>query len=181
MAPKESPRPRPRERTHHRDRDRRRSHAQSPRKSRAHATASEPSSQSLSADALSKLDRLNQYHAARQEITPQKAKRKQRREVIDEKIVVERTRRQHKRKKRRVVSGALLEEGDSGRLKGLRGGDRYNDPEEEARFKKKRLCRLPYMTTQRLGLICITRDMDWYRSCHCAHYHYCRSGRQQET
>lgn len=56
--------------------------------------------------------------------------------------MVERSRKQHKRKKRRVVSGALLEEGDSGRLRGLRGGEKY-DSEDELRFRKKRLCRLP--------------------------------------
>lgn len=141
MTPQESPRPRPRERTHRQDRDRRRSHAQSQRKSRAHASASEASSQALSADALLKLDRLNQQAASR-EVTPKKARQKRQREVIDEKVVVERSRKQHKRKKRRVVSGALLEEGDSGRLRGIRGGDRYDNSEEEAWFKKKRLCRL---------------------------------------
>jgi glucan 1,3-beta-glucosidase len=90
---------------------------------------------------LSKLDRLNQQGASG-DVTPKKARRKRQREVIDEKIVVERNRIQHKRKKRRVVSGALLEEGDGGRLRGLRGGDKYADSEDEARFKKKRLCRL---------------------------------------
>ena len=143
MAPQESPQPRNRERAHRQDRDRRRSHAQSPRKSRTRATTSEATSQSLSADALSKLDRLNQYQAARQEVTPKKARRKRQREVIDEKIVIERSRKQHKRKKRRVVSGALLEEGDSGRLRGIRGGEKYVDSEDELRFRKKRLCRLP--------------------------------------
>ena len=90
---------------------------------------------------MSKLDRLNQQAASR-EVTPKKISNKGQREVLDEKIVVERSRKQHKRKKRRVVSGALLEEGDSKRLRGIRGGDRYDDREEEARFKKKRLCRL---------------------------------------
>ena len=57
--------------------------------------------------------------------------------------MVERSRKQHKRKKRRVVSGALLEEGDSGRLKGIRGGEKYADSEDEVRLRKKRLCRFP--------------------------------------
>lgn len=54
-------------------------------------------------------------------------------------MVVEKSRRQHKRKKRRVVSGALLEEGDSYRLKGFRGGEKYDDFDDGRR--KKRLCR----------------------------------------
>ena len=62
---------------------------------------------------------------------------------MDERIVVEKSRKQHKRKKRRVVSGALLEEGDSRRLRGMRGGEKYEDSEDEARFKKKRLCMYP--------------------------------------
>ena len=64
--------------------------------------------------------------------------------MVDEKIVVERSRKQHKRKKRRVVSGALLEEGDSKRLRGLRGGyDRYekDDYDNDTGKRKKRLCR----------------------------------------
>jgi glucan 1,3-beta-glucosidase len=100
-------------------------------------------SQALSADALAKLDRLNQRPA---EITPKKTRRKTQREVIDEKVVVEQRRRQHKRKKRRVVSGALLEEGDGPRLKGLRGGDRYDRYEKEvyrddSRKSRKKICR----------------------------------------
>jgi glucan 1,3-beta-glucosidase len=53
-------------------------------------------------------------------------------------------RRDHKRRKRRVVSGALLEEGDSSRLKGLRGGERYEKEydEEDDGKKRKRMCRL---------------------------------------
>lgn len=67
--------------------------------------------------------------------------------------MVERSRKQHKRKKRRVVSGALLEEGDSGRLRGLRGGDRYEDS-DEARFKKKRLCRLHSNNSNAVADLC---------------------------
>ena len=178
MAPRESPRPKPRERTHH-DRDRRKSHAQSPRKPRGHATTSEATSHSLSADALSKLDRLNQQTASR-DVTPKKAKRNRQREVIDEKIVVERSRRQHKRKKRRVVSGALLEEGDSGRLRGLRGGHRHEDYADDARFKKKRLCRL-HANGPNSVLTCATRHLDWSWSCRCSDYHSRCSSRQPET
>lgn len=56
--------------------------------------------------------------------------------------MVERSRKQHKRKKRRVVSGVLLEEGESKRLRGLRGGDRSYDEEEEylQAKQKKRVC-----------------------------------------
>ena len=136
MAPRES---RPRERQ---DRDRRKSQARNPRRPRADASTSEATAHSLSVDALSKLDRLNQQAASR-EVTPKNAKRQRQREITDEKIVVERSRRQHKRKRRRVVSGALLEEGDSGRLNGLRGGNGYDKSAEEVRLKKKRLCRMP--------------------------------------
>lgn len=177
MAPRESSRPKPRERTHA-DRDRRKSHTQSPRKSRTTGTSSVAASQSLSADALSRLDRLNQQTASR-ETTPKKAKRTQRREVIDEKIIVERSRKQHKRKKRRVVSGALLEEGDSDQLRGLRGGAKYEDSEEEARFKKKRLCRLLEIAS-RLGAD-FTRDLDRNRSCDSSDHHNCSSGCDPET
>jgi glucan 1,3-beta-glucosidase len=57
--------------------------------------------------------------------------------------VIENNKKQHKRKKRRVVSGALLEEGDSRRLRGLRGGeryDRYEKVEYDNGKRKKRLC-----------------------------------------
>ena len=141
MAPRESPRPNPRERTTH-NRDRRRSYAGSPRKSLPHAPSSAATSQALSVDALLKLDRLNQQRASR-EVTPKKARRKRQREIIDEKLVVERSRRQYKRKKRRIVSGALLEEGHSGRLRGIRGGEKYEGNWDGAWFQKKRLCRFP--------------------------------------
>jgi glucan 1,3-beta-glucosidase len=68
--------------------------------------------------------------------------------------VVEKSRRQHKRKKRRVVSGALLEEGDSRRLKGLRGGEKYEEykyEEYENGKRKKRLCRPPLNHAYNLG------------------------------
>ncbi len=143
MAPRESERPRHRERGHHHDR--RRSSGQSPRKPRVHAASSATSSQPLSADTLARLNQLNQ-NAARQEATPKKARRKRHREVIDEQIVVEKSKRQHKRKKRRVVSGALLEEGDSRGVKGLRGGNKYEDykyEEYDNSRRKKRFCRQP--------------------------------------
>jgi hypothetical protein len=66
---------------------------------------------------------------------------------VNEKIVIEQGRRQHKRKKRRVVSGSLLEEGDGPKLRGLRGGARYEKYEKDeydddgGGNKKKRLCR----------------------------------------
>ena len=60
---------------------------------------------------------------------------------MEEKIVYERSRRDHKRKKRRVVSGALLEEGKSQKLRGLRGGYRSEDGTDAGGTKKKRLCK----------------------------------------
>ena len=135
MAPRESERPKHRERSHHHAK--RKSH-----KSRYESASSQSGSQLLSADALSKLDQLNQQSIRSAEVTPKKTRRKRHREVIDEKIVVEK-RRDHKRRKRRVVSGALLEEGDSSRLKGLRGGERYEkEYDEDDGRKRKRLCRL---------------------------------------
>ncbi len=123
MAPRESPR-KPRERSHHHDKKR------SARKSKYESSSSGASTQVLSVNALAKLDRLNQNQPVREaEVTPTKPWRKRHREVVDEKIVVEK-RRQHKRKKRRVVSGALLEEGDGARLRGLRGGARYEKDED---------------------------------------------------
>jgi hypothetical protein len=136
MAPRESERPQHRERSHH--------HAKrKSRKSRYESASSQSGSQLLSADALSKFNQLNQQSARSAEVTPKKTRRKRHREIIDEKIVVEK-RRDHKRSKRRVVSGALLEEGDSSRLKGLRGGERYEKDyvEEDDGRKRKRLCRL---------------------------------------
>jgi len=75
-------------------------------------------------------------------VTPKKTKRKRPREVVDEKIVIEKSRKQHKKKKRRVVSGALLEEGNSRRLKGLRGGDgSYENEYRDDGSRKKKLGR----------------------------------------
>ena len=139
MAPRESPRPRKhRERTHHHAK--RRTHSQSPQKPRHESSYSQSGSQLLSADALAKLNQLNQLPPRAQEVTPKKTRRKRDREVIAEKIVVEK-RRSHKRRKRRVVSGALLEEGDSQRLRGLRGGEK-NEEEYYVGERKKRLCKL---------------------------------------
>lgn len=142
MGPKESPRPRPRERSHHHEKRRAaRSHA----KSRYESSSSQSGSQLLSANALAKLNQLNQQESVRaEEVTPKRTRRKRHREIVDEKLVVEKSRRQHKRKKRRVVSGALLEEGDSYRLKGIRTGDKYEQYDDGRR--KKRLCRpLPHL------------------------------------
>lgn len=143
MAPKESPHPRPRERSRYHEKKRAsRSHA----KSRHETSSSQSGSQLLSANALAKLNQLNQQPARTEEVTPQKKRRKRHREVVDERLVVEKSRRQHKRKKRRVVSGALLEEGDSRRLKGLRGGDRYEEYDGGDK-RRKRLCMpLPVQT-----------------------------------
>lgn len=65
-------------------------------------------------------------------------------EVVEEKVVVDRSRKGKKRAKRRVVSGALLEEGESRKLKGLRGGNGgYEDHSSDAGTKKKKkICEL---------------------------------------
>jgi glucan 1,3-beta-glucosidase len=140
MAPNESPR-RHRERSHHHEKRRaNRRHA----KSRHESSSSQSGSQLLSANALAQLNQLNQLPPRAEELTPQKKRRKRHREVVDENFVVEKSRRQHKRNKRRVVSGALLEEGDSRRLKGLRGGNKYDEykyEEYDNGKAKKRLCR----------------------------------------
>jgi glucan 1,3-beta-glucosidase len=51
-------------------------------------------------------------------------------------------RRQQRKKKRRVVSGAMLEEGNGEKLRGLRGGGRYNEKDEydDGRSRKKKIC-----------------------------------------
>jgi glucan 1,3-beta-glucosidase len=142
MAPRESPRPKPRERSHRHHHDKRRSQG-TPRRSRHEAPSSTGDSQALSADTLAKLNLLNDRGGSRpQEVTPKKTKRKRPREVVNEKIVIEKSRKQHKKKKRRVVSGALLEEGNSKRLRGLRGGDgSYENEYRDDGSRKKKLCR----------------------------------------
>jgi glucan 1,3-beta-glucosidase len=166
---RESERPRHRERRH-RDRDRdekRASQGRSPRKSKHASTSSQSGSQLLSADALAQLDRFNQNNVRSAEVTPQKERRSRHRDITDEREVrVEKSRRQHKRKKRRVVSGALLEEGDSEKLKGIRGGerggryDRYDQDETDeqvagSKKKKKMLC----MSWSILGIIWIRANL----------------------
>lgn len=71
-----------------------------------------------------------------------KARQKRHRELPDERYVVEK-RKAHKRKKRRVVSGAMLEEGDGPELRGMRGGDRYDEKHEhDDGRRKKKICML---------------------------------------
>lgn len=185
MAPPDSPRRKTRERSHHHHHhrhyhhDRRASHSGSPRKSRGHATSSDSSSHALSAGALAKLNYLNQNPPSEPEITP-KSRQKRERGVYEERYIVERSRKQHKRKKRRVVSGALLEEAEGEKLRGLRGGT-YNyekNDKEEAFFKRrKRLCLLLDPTNPEvIKLTCLVRD--WY--CHLGlapgYYHTSGSG-----
>ncbi|KAG9239104.1 beta-glucosidase 6 [Amylocarpus encephaloides] len=141
MAPQESPRRkhRDRDRDCEQHRERRRRNSDIPKRSRHQPVSSESSSQALSADSLAKLNLINQQErTGAQEVTPKKTRRKRQPEIVNEKVVVERSRRQHKRKKRRVVSGALLEEGKSQKLKGLRGGYVSDGGSDNAR-KKKRL------------------------------------------
>ncbi|CZS96178.1 related to glucan 1,3-beta-glucosidase [Rhynchosporium graminicola] len=141
--PRESPR-RPRESRESRERSLQHDRKRTARRSRYEETSSGVSSQTLSVNALAKLDQLNRKEATRSaEVTPTKPRRKRQhkeREAVEEKIVVEK-RRQHKRKKRRVVSGALLEEGNGSRLRGIRGGDRNyekQDYDSEGRGGKKK-------------------------------------------
>jgi glucan 1,3-beta-glucosidase len=150
MPPPDSPRRKPRERHHHHHhhhRHRRPSHSTSPRKSRGHATSSDSSTQALSAGALAKLNYLNQQSPREPEITPKKSRQKRERVVSNEKYVAERSMKHEKRKKRRVVSGALLEEAEGEKLRGLRGGayNYYEKVDERDSFFKrnKRLCLFP--------------------------------------
>lgn len=135
---RESERPRAREsreRSHHHERKRR------SRKAKHESSSSQSGSQLLSADALAQLDHLNQHRSARaEEVTPKKTRRKRPREFEEKVVVVEKARREHRReskrehqkKSTRIVSGALLEEGDGPRLRGIRGGDRHNRYEKES-------------------------------------------------
>ncbi|KAL2070005.1 hypothetical protein VTL71DRAFT_14685 [Oculimacula yallundae] len=142
-APRDSPR-RTRESREARELRHQHERKRAARRSRYEESSSGVSSQTLSVNALAKLDQLNRKEGTRPaEVTPTKPRRKrQHRPVVEEDIVVEK-RRQHRRKKRRVVSGALLEEGDGSRLRGIRGGDRYHEKDEynseEGGGKKKRL------------------------------------------
>ncbi|TAQ90286.1 hypothetical protein B7494_g1376 [Chlorociboria aeruginascens] len=132
MAPRESSHRQHRRRSS--QHKRRRSH-----RPRVETTYSETSSQQLSADTLARLNILNEQGPRSPEITPKKTRRKKG-ETIDKKPVAEQSKKTHKRKKRRVVSGALLEEGDAKRLKGLRGGDVYDEKyDAQSQTKKKRL------------------------------------------
>lgn len=162
MAPRERSKPRRRDGERDRDRDRdrerererrhaRRKHqaAGTPRRPRpqpaSQSSLSEPNSQALSADSLAKLNRINRYAARRDEYAARKPRRRQNREIINEKVVIERARKPHKRRKSRIVSGALLEEGEAAKLRGLRGGyvsekRKHEDEDEVIRKKKKRIC-----------------------------------------
>jgi len=118
----------------------------------------------LSADSLAKLNQLNQHSARQQDLTPKKTRRKQHREVVDEKIVIERSRRQHKRKKRRVVSGALLEEGNGKTLRGIRGGHGYEKGDydnEGSGNRKKKICTFYFYFCMMLKLI-LNSNNCWY-------------------
>jgi glucan 1,3-beta-glucosidase len=146
MAPRESPRPRPREKAHQ---DSRRPRGDNPhRHSRENTPSSATSSQALSADSLAKLNLLNARTSREQEVRTKRTRRKREHEFVNEKpVVVERERRYRKERSRRVVSGALLEEGDGRRLRGIRGGDRYEkggeryEKEEDVGKRKKRICK----------------------------------------
>lgn len=210
---RESERPRHRERRH-RDRDR---DENRPRKSKHTSTSSSQSgTQLLSADALSKLDQLNQREERSAEVTPKKERRQRVRDTprgvderrrrprddadasderrwrrrareaaLEEIVVVEDDWRSHKRKKRRVVSGALLEEGDSVKLKGLRGGsrrdrdreDRYSKYEKQVEepggwTKKKKLCEFEFCQDTRRNADSAS-NWRWNCICDCPHHCHC--------
>jgi len=143
MAPGESRRKnRDRERhphTHRAAKRKSRVEGDRPRKSRQVPASEASGSQALSADSLARLNLINQHEESRtQRRDPHRAKRKRHVEVPDEKFVVEK-RRQQKKKKRRVVSGAMLEEGDGERLRGIRGGrGDYNEKQEYRADERQR-------------------------------------------
>ena len=116
------------------------------RRSRAPPASDTSGSLALSADSLARLNLINQHEASRTRTRdPERAKRKKKVEVPDERFVVDK-RRQQKKKKRRVVSGAMLEEGDGERLRGIRGGrGNYDEKREYTQDggggkKKKKIC-----------------------------------------
>ncbi|KAI9743056.1 MAG: hypothetical protein M1818_003351 [Claussenomyces sp. TS43310] len=158
MSARESPRPRRRER--HGDRERRKRRSHNPNRRTSRAPSSEPTSQTLSADSLARLNQLNEKAARTPEARHHRPRPEWPREVLDESIVVEKRRRyhevpeetitpekrrRHRKRRRRVVSGSLLEEGESKRLKGLRGGAGYDDPyqgryeDEDVRKRRKKI------------------------------------------
>ncbi|KAH8819011.1 exo-beta-1,3-glucanase [Xylogone sp. PMI_703] len=158
MASQEPSRRRRRDRDRDRDRERererrharRRHHGSAPsaRRYRPESTTesslSQPASQGLSADSLATLNLINREAARREEMATRRMRRKRNREVVDENLTTEREKRPHRRRKNRIVSGSLLEEGESAKLRGLRGGgiiqeeDQY-EAEERSRKKKKRI------------------------------------------
>jgi len=136
--------PRTRDRAEDRERRRSRTHNLN-RASRVPPTSSESSSQGLSANSLAKLNSLNERASRDPELRPKKTRRTRPRELVNEKayVRVEEKRRSHQKRRRRDVSGALLEEGDGRRLRGLRGlrgGDDYEEQNEGMSKKKKRVC-----------------------------------------
>lgn len=135
MAPRESPRPKRRDRSAPRPRRPSRNH----RRSRPDSS-SKSSSQALSEDSLARLNQLNNKASRRQEIAHQKLRRKEEREIVQEKLHVDKARRHHRKRRRRVVSGALLEEGRGHRLRGIRGG--YDYPRKNNRRSKKWICKI---------------------------------------
>lgn len=83
-------------------------------------------------------------------------KEERQRELIDEKIIINKSRKSQKRAKRRIVSGALLEEGNGEKLRGLRGlrgGKGGSSDDSDAPPNRKRLCRI-YSLRPTLYLTC---------------------------
>lgn len=180
MAPRESPRPRPRERDHeqYRESNRRPRSSNPRRKSRGHPPSSSSGSQALSADSLAKLNLLNERASREQEIKTTRTRPRRQREITDEKqSFIGRVRREHKRKRRRVVSGALLEEGQGRRLQGIRGGDKYEEPEGLDK-RKKRICECCVLTTLVIYKLTSLRDCCSCHGCSTCHYHTRRCRRQ---
>jgi hypothetical protein len=138
------------------DGDRRRKRSENQQRRSRGTTPSSGSSQALSAASLAKLALLNEQKSVEPEVRPQKPRRKPDREFgearidVEERTYIEEQKMHKKKRRRRDVSGALLEEGNSKTLKGLRGGDideviyeKYEKFDEDAGMskKKKKLCK----------------------------------------
>jgi hypothetical protein len=102
-----------------------------------------------------------------------------------ERYVEERSRRQHKERKRRVVSGALLEEAQGEKLRGLRGGtynhEKVDEEEENFLKRRKRLCSLSVpINPEILMLTPLIRDWHCHFGPAFSDYNTCCSGGFQE-
>lgn len=141
------------------------------RRTRARPASETSGSQALSADSLARLNLINQHEASKDSRrNAQRAKRKHNADISDERFIVEKSRQQKKKRNQRVVSGAMLEEGDGARLRGIRGGrgeyDEKRDYQDENASKKKKICELhPQDRRFQLLITCVkglVRVSEWY-------------------